>query len=55
MQNAARTYSASCRREEVGAEERQVDVDLTSTLGALETVLGTRESEGPLSCALGKG
>ena len=30
MQNAARTYSASSRREEVGAEERQVDVDLTS-------------------------
>ena len=30
MQNAAHTYSAPCRCEEVGAEERQVDVDLTS-------------------------
>ena len=55
MQNAAHTCSASCRRKEVVVEERQVDLDLTSTLRALETVLGKQESEVPLSCALGKG
>jgi len=55
MQNEARVQCALCWHEEVVVEERHVDLGLTSALGALETVLGTRESEWPLSCALGMG
>jgi len=45
MQNEACAHSALCRREEVAVEERQVDLGLTSALGALGMVLCTRESE----------
>ena len=55
MQNEACAHSALCRREEVVVEERHVDLDLTSALGALGMVLCTRESEWVVSCALGKG
>ena len=55
MQNEARAQCALCRREEVVLEERQVDLGLISALGALEIVLGTRESEWAVSCALGMG